>query len=158
MTLRSPAPSPDDASAGVVLQTTATAGNAGNTPGRLRAARILSVVGALLAVLPIGAVWFRLSTQTTASSGGISTTTHRSMIASEGWTVLVPFVALMVIAMVPVLLLTTSLDVQRVRVWSAALFGVGVALALMTIGAFYLPALVALVAAARYGRNGAHTR
>jgi hypothetical protein len=68
--------------------------------------------------------------------------------------VLLPFIALMVAAVAPVVLLDT-VHAQRARVWYAALFVIALLLALITSGEFaaYIPALVLLVAAAWYGRN-----
>jgi hypothetical protein len=138
-------PSPHPAPAATAVQ---------NPLARVRAARTLSIVGMVFAIVAIPSVMFRLKSQTTVSSGGVTTTTHRSLIASHGWTVLLPFIALLVAAVVPVALLST-VHAQRARVWCAALFVIALALALITSGAFspYIPSLILAIAAAWYGRS-----
>jgi len=75
---------------------------------------------------------------------------HQSLIGAEGWTVVVPLLIPVVVALLPVLLRHRP-SAQRARVWAAVLLGIGVALAMASVGMFYLPALGMLVAAAAVG-------
>ena len=75
-----------------------------------------------------------------------------SLIAAEGWTVVIPVLVPVVIAFVPVLLRGRR-GAQVARVVAAGLLGVGVMLALASIGMLYLPTLAVLIAAAATGEE-----
>ena len=70
MTVHSSGPPAETSSNGRSLTTADRNRSSSNRP-----AKVLSVIGAVLAVLPISAMWFLLSTKSTVSSGGVSTTT-----------------------------------------------------------------------------------
>jgi hypothetical protein len=109
-----------------------------------------SVVALVLAALPIVAAWLPLTTETTTDSSGTTTTSNPSLIASEGTSVLIVLVVPAIIALVPVLLRHRP-AAQPARIAAAVLMGIGVFLALMSVGIFYVPALVALIVAAATG-------
>ena len=70
----------------------------------------------------------------------------------NGWAGSVLFAGLVLVASLP-LLARKSRCAQKVRVWTAMVFGLGVVVALASIGLFYLPTFGALVMAARTGRH-----
>ncbi len=92
------------------------------------------------------------STVASADPNGRSvfTESRLPLLATEGWTVLIPVSIPVVVALVPVLG-RHHRWVQRSREVSAALLAVGVVLAMASIGMFYLPLLAVLVAAALSG-------
>ncbi|HET7655355.1 MAG TPA: hypothetical protein VFK42_20155 [Acidimicrobiales bacterium] len=102
------------------------------------------VAGAVLAFAPFGE-----SSTTSAASDGTSsvvTTTRESLLEHEGASVLV-------VLAVPVVLTAGGWAAARRRwrpgvVASAIVLTVGVVLALLSVGAFYLPATIAMVVAA----------
>lgn len=101
------------------------------------------VAGAVLAFVPFGD-----SSMTTASSEGtsVTTTTRESLLEHEGASVLV-------VLAVPVVLTLAGWLAARRRwragvVASAIVLTVGVVLALLSVGVFYLPAAIAMVVAA----------
>ena len=102
------------------------------------------VAGAVLAFAPFG----ESATTTTASDGTstVATTTRESLLEHEGASVLV-------VLAVPVVLTLGGWVAAR-RGWrpgvvaSAIVLTVGVVLALLSVGFFYLPATVAMVVAA----------
>jgi hypothetical protein len=70
-----------------------------------------------------------------------------------GWTVWVLFAALVLFVSLPLLARKTP-SAQKVRVWTAAIFGVGVVVTVQSIGLLLIPTFAALVMAARTGRHG----
>ena len=112
-------------------------------------ARSLSVVGLVLACVPVVTVWapWGASSSSVSSDSSSVAVEPTSLIADEGWTVLVPFGVAVVLALLPVLVAEVR-GVRTVRVVVAVLFAVGVLAAMASIGIFFVPALVAMVAAA----------
>lgn len=98
------------------------------------------LVGGLLAVLPLG----ETSTTTTSGSGtGSTTTSSESLLASEGAGVLL-------VLAVPALLALIAVVVPRrdVRMGLGGLATVACVVAVLSVGAFFLPAAGLLLAAA----------
>lgn len=117
----------------------------------------LSTIGFVLASLPIAvAIWlpFDSSETMTMDSNGATTSTHShlSLIESQGWTVSIPLMIPAVLTVVPVVLRSPQ-SAQRARVAAAVLLGIGVLLAMASVGMFYVPALGFVVAAAVHGRD-----
>jgi hypothetical protein len=111
-----------------------------------------SFVALVLSVLPVAVAWLPLATETTTDSSGTTTTSHPSLIDNEGVSVLIVLLVPVMIAAIPVLLRHRP-AAQAARTTAAVLMAIGVVLALLSIGIFYLPALVALVVAAATGRR-----
>ena len=112
----------------------------------------LSVVAFLLACLPVVLVWVPFGGRSTVISGDangpdVMIEERVSSLASEGWTVLVPFVVGAVLALVPVLVARRRVA-RATRIVVAGLFGLGVFAAFASIGMFFVPALIALCLAA----------
>jgi hypothetical protein len=102
------------------------------------------VVGTLLALAPLGESTTTVSTDGVAP--GTATTTHESLLEHEGASVLV-------VLAVPVVVTLGGWLAARRRwrpgvVGSAIVLGVGTVLAMLSVGAFYLPAAIAMVVAA----------
>jgi hypothetical protein len=119
--------------------------------GRTRSGR-LGVVGFVLACLPLALIWVpsggREVMVSSDANGALVQEEHRvSLIANEGWTVVIPFLVAAVIALVP-LLVARRRFARGARIVAASLFAVGVVISLASIGIFFLPALGALAAAA----------
>jgi hypothetical protein len=111
-----------------------------------------SFVALVLSILPVAVAWLPLATETTTDSSGITTTSHPSLIDNEGRSVLLVLLVPVVIAVIPVLLRHRPVA-QAARTAAVVLMGIGVLLALLSIGIFYVPALVALGVAAATGRR-----
>jgi hypothetical protein len=117
----------------------------------------LSTIGFVLASLPIAvAAWLPFDSRETVTvdSNGVTTfaSSRLSLIESQGWTVLIPLVIPAVLTVVPVVMCSPR-AAQRARVAVAVLLGIGVLLAMASVGMFYVPALGFVVAAAVQGRD-----
>jgi hypothetical protein len=108
-------------------------------------------VGLVLATAPFAMAWLPLGSATSADSNGTVTASHPSLIETEGLSVLIVLLVPVVIAAVPLLFRYTS--AQAARIVAAVLMAIGVVLAMMSIGIFYVPALIALIVAAASGRS-----
>jgi hypothetical protein len=130
-------------------------GEVGGMRGRT-APLVWGVAGLVLAALPIAAAWLPLVTEvtvSTAASVGATSTRHRSLVQAEGLAVLVPMAVPALVAAVPLAFRRTG-RAHTLRVAAAAVLGAGCLVALASIGVFYVPAVLALVAAAVRGRPG----
>jgi hypothetical protein len=114
-----------------------------------RAAR-WSLVALVVATVPVVLAWLPIGTETSGDSLGTTTTSHPSLVESEGASVLIVLLVPVVIAAIPVLLRHRA-AAQPARIAAAVLTGIGVFLAILSVGIFYVPALVALVVAAAIG-------
>jgi cytochrome bd-type quinol oxidase subunit 2 len=112
-----------------------------------------SIVALVLAALPVVVAWLPLGTSTSVDSAGHVTTTHPSLMTTEGPTVLIPLLVPFVITLIPVLLHRRHPAAELARIVAAVLMSMGVVLAILSIGVFFLPALIALIAAAASGRS-----
>ena len=115
----------------------------------------LSVLGLILAVASVAVVWLpSVSRESVAPDDAnqppVFIELSLSLIVAEGWTVMIPVLVPVVIAFVPVLSRRRRVA-QVARVGAAGLLGIGVVLALASIGMLYLPTLGVLIAAAAAG-------
>jgi hypothetical protein len=122
-----------------------------------RRTTVSSALGLVLASIPVSIAWLPLTTESSISDGSPEVTVHRSLIDSEGVSVLIPLLIPVVLAAVPVLM-REGRRAQLARVFSAALLGVGVFLAILSVWWFYVPALLAMVMAVRSGSSPPNTR
>lgn len=126
------------------------------TPARL------SVVGLAVAVGSVAVVLLPLVHRSTVASADpnqppVIRESHLSLLAAEGWTVLVPMLIPVLISLVPVVCRHRR-AAQLTRVVAAGLMAVGVMLAMASIGMLYLPLLGVLAAAAATGTHAAVNR
>lgn len=110
------------------------------------AAVLLSAaVSTALLLLPSG-------TSITVSEDGTAQTTRETLLENQGWTVIPVFVAPVLISAAPWL---APVRLRRgATVVSAIVLTAGVALAIASVGLFYLPSVVLLVVAAIRARGG----
>lgn len=75
-------------------------------------------------------------------------------VTSEGtgWAALLLFAGVILVVSVPLLARKTA-SAQKVRVWTAALVGLGALVTIQSVGLLFVPAFIALGRAARAGRN-----
>jgi hypothetical protein len=115
----------------------------------------LSVLGLILAVASVAVLWLpSVSSETVATEDPnqppVVMEERLSLIATEGWTVLIPVLVPVLIAFVPVAFRRRRVA-QASRVAAAGLVGIGVLLAMASIGMLFVPTLGVLIAAAVTG-------
>jgi hypothetical protein len=115
----------------------------------------LSILGLILAVASVAVLWLpSVSSETVATEDPnqppVVMEERLSLIATEGWTVLIPVLVPVLIAFVPVAFRRRRVA-QASRVAAAGLVGIGVLLAMASIGMLFVPTLGVLIAAAVTG-------
>lgn len=106
---------------------------------------VLSAIPAVMACLPLNA-------ESTVVNGGPDVTRHVSMVDTGGVMAIVPFLIPVLVLAIPVAL-NGRRAAQPVRVVITVLLGLGVIVAVASVGWFYMPAWLASAMATRAGAD-----